>query len=77
MTSTQPSTQKPNFDVFWQKNCKKSAVKHSIEKPILFNFVNLTPTFCPRLSEETGCHLFSFVTRSRPLDFTFSEEFNI
>ena len=40
---------------FWRfsvKNCKKSAVKHSIEKPILFNFVNLSPTFCPRLLEE-------------------------
>ena len=45
---------------FWHflvKNCKKSAVKHSIEKPILLNFVNLSPTFCPRLSEETNLHL--------------------
>ena len=42
---------------FWRfsvKNCKKSAVKHSIEKPILFNFVNLSPTFCPRLYDLNG-----------------------
>ena len=60
---------------FWRfllKNCKKSAVKHSIEKSILLNFVNFSPTFCPRLSEGTDFH-FSFLTRSRSLDFTFSE----
>ena len=37
---------------FWRflvKKCKKSAVKCSIEKPILLNFVNLPPTFCSRL----------------------------
>ena len=36
---------------FWRfsvKNRKKSAVKHSIEKPILLNTWNLTPNFCPR-----------------------------
>ena len=27
--------------------------KHSIEKPFLLNFVNLSTIFCPRLSEET------------------------
>ena len=32
-----------------EKNCKKSAVTHSIEKPILVSFVNLSPIFCPRL----------------------------
>ena len=40
---------------FWRfllNNCKKSAVKHSI----LFTFVNLSPNFCPRLSEETDFH---------------------
>ena len=31
------------------KRCKKSAVKQSIEKPILLNSVNLSPTFCSRL----------------------------
>ena len=57
---TQPTTQKPNFDVFQtnkqtnkQKNCKKSAVKHPIEKPIFFNFVNLSTNLCPRMSEES------------------------
>ena len=34
---------------FLVKNCKRSAVKHSTEKPILLNFVNLSPTLCPRL----------------------------
>ena len=37
---------------FWRfsvKYRKKIAVKHSIEKSILFNFANLSPTFCPRL----------------------------
>ena len=37
---------------FWRslvKHRQKSAVKHSIEKPILLKFVNLSPTFCPRL----------------------------
>ena len=30
-----------------QKNCKKSAVKHFKEAPILHNFVNLSTIFCP------------------------------
>ena len=62
---------------FWRflvKNCKKSAIKYSIEKPILLTFVSLSQTFCPRLSEET---VFLFLTWSRPLDFTFSEDFSI
>ena len=37
-------------------NCKISAVRHYIEKPILLNFVNLCTTLCPRLSEETDIH---------------------
>ena len=40
---------KAKFWHFFVKNCKKSAVKHSIEKPIFLNFVNFSPTFCPRL----------------------------
>ena len=43
-------------DKFWHflvKYCKKSAVKHFIEKPIFLNFVNLSQTFCPRLCEKT------------------------
>ena len=47
---------KARFWRFLVKNYKKSAVKHSIEKPILLNFVNLSPTFCPRLSQETDFH---------------------
>ena len=38
------------------KNCEKSAVKDSIEKPILLDFVNMSPTFCSRLPEETDFH---------------------
>ena len=44
----------PQFE-FWcvlVKSCKKSNVKHSIENPLLLNFVNLPSTFCPRLLEE-------------------------
>ena len=40
---------------FWRvlvKMRKKSAVKHSIEKPNLLNFVNMSPTFCPRLESK-------------------------
>ena len=48
LANTQPSIQKPNFDIFSVKNRKKSPVKHSIEKPILLNFVNLSTTLCPR-----------------------------
>ena len=40
---------KAKFWHFWVKNRKISAVKHSIEKPTFLNFVNLSPTFCPRL----------------------------
>ena len=48
--------QRAKFWRFLVKTCKKSAVKHSIEKPILLNFVNLSPTICPRLSEKTDFH---------------------
>ena len=34
---------------FLVKNCKNATVKHSIEKTILLNFVNFSPTFCARL----------------------------
>ena len=40
---------KAKFWRFLVKNLKRPAVKHSIEKPIFLNFVNLPPTFCPRL----------------------------
>ena len=34
----------------------KSAVKQSMEKPILLSLVSLSKKFCPRLSEETNFH---------------------
>ena len=34
-----------NLGNFKKSDCKK----HSIEKSIFLNFVNLSPTFCPRL----------------------------
>ena len=40
---------------FWHvlvRNCIKLAVKYSIEKPVMFNFVNLSPNSCPIFSEE-------------------------
>ena len=40
---------KAKFLRFLVNNCKKSAVKHSIENPIVLNIVNLSLTFCPRL----------------------------
>ena len=35
------------------QNCKQSAVKCSMEKLILLNFMKWLLTFCPRFSEET------------------------
>ena len=40
---------KRQISIFIQENCEKSAVRHSIEKPILLNFVNLSTIPCPRL----------------------------
>ena len=56
------------------QNCKKSAVKHSINKPIFFNFVDLSTIFCPRLSEETYFHL---QLGLGPMEFTFLIYFSI
>ena len=41
MASTQQATQQSNFDSF-ARTLRKFAIKNSIEKPILFNFVNLS-----------------------------------
>ena len=41
--------QRAKFWWFLVKNCKKSAVKHSIKKPSFLNFENLSLTLCPRL----------------------------
>ena len=35
--------------IFLPKNCEKSAIKHSIEKPNLLNLMNLSKIHCPRL----------------------------
>ena len=40
---------KAKFWHFLVKSRAKSAVKQSIEKSILLNFVNLYATFCPRM----------------------------
>ena len=42
-------TDKRQISIFVQENCEKSAVRHSIEKAILLNFVNLSTIPCPRL----------------------------
>ena len=52
------------FLTFLVNNCKKSTVNYSIEKSILLKFVNLSLTFCRRLSEETH---FPFQLSSNPL----------
>ena len=39
---------KAKLSRFLVKICKKSQVKHSIEEPILLNFMNLPTIFCPR-----------------------------
>ena len=46
--STHSAAQKVNVDSFLE-NRRKSAVKHSREKPISLNFVNLSTIFCPKL----------------------------
>ena len=49
--STQPTTQKETFDTL--QNCDKPSVKHSLEKPILLNIMNL-----PRyLAQDSRCFL--------------------
>ena len=40
---------KTKFWGFSVKSRKRLAVKQTTEKPILLNFVNVSPTFCPRL----------------------------
>ena len=55
MENTQPTIQKLNFETFG-KTSKKIAVEHSIEGSNLLNFLNLSTTICPRLSEEAFFH---------------------
>ena len=61
MENTQPTIQKLNFETFGKtskkkKKKKKKAVEHSIEGSNLLNFLNLSTTICPRLSEEAFFH---------------------
>ena len=42
-----------NLTVVLQK-CKKSALKHSIQKTLLLNLVDWFTIFCPRLDQETS-----------------------
>ena len=44
------------FHCVFVKNCKKSAVKHSMNKTVLLNFVNLSPAVRPRLPDEIYLH---------------------
>ena len=69
LASTQPTTQKLNFDLtFLVISHKKSAVKHPIEKSILLRFVNLSTTIWfkievqwPVLVEKLDCNEFQHV----------------
>ena len=58
MENTQPTIQKLNFETFGKtsKKKKKKAVEDSIEGSNLLNFLNLSTTICPRLSEEAVFH---------------------
>ena len=65
---------KAKFWCFLVKDCKKSAVKHSIEKPILLKFLQFVSNL---LSKIVWGNKISFVTCSRPLDFIFSKVFSL
>ena len=45
-------TTKSQILTFLLKTRKKSAVKHSMQKPILLNFANLFTNFCPGLIQD-------------------------
>ena len=47
-----------------EKNPKTSAVKHSLEKPILLNFVSLCATFYSNNLGQTVCKLIQFLAQS-------------
>ena len=44
------------------QNCKNSALKLSIDKPILNNFVNFSIIPCPRLRYEANAQIFGTVS---------------
>ena len=56
------------------KHWKKSAVKHSIEKPILLNFENFSPKyFYSRLEIFEGVQIFPQIFKSLLRMYVFSE----
>ena len=71
MASSKPAIQQARFESCAIEKCKKSAVKLSIEKPVLLNFVNSFAIFCSRFSEKLHVHF------ELPLEFTFSVDFSI
>ena len=48
---TQTVTFNGNFEIVTLQNYKKSFLKLSIEKTVLFDFVNLSTMFCLKLSD--------------------------
>ena len=64
------STQKADLYIY-AKNCEKSAVKDSIEKYILSTYVY------NYLSKIVWGKIFSFLTRSRPLDLKHFCKFDV
>ena len=52
IASTQTATNYAYFGICARKS-RKPVLKHSVEKPILLNFENLSKIFCPRLWIET------------------------
>ena len=59
MASAYPTTHKAKSAL---QNCKNSALKLSIEKPILNNFVNFSTLPCPRLRYEANAQIFGTVS---------------
>ena len=41
---------------FFSEKLQKVSCKNLIQKAIFFNFLNISPLFCPRLSQETNFH---------------------
>ena len=48
------------------QKCQKLALKHSIEEPVLLNYMNLSTIFCPRLSGHGSRKHILSLTQSRP-----------
>ena len=74
LVSTWPATQEANFDIY-VKNRQKSTMKHSIEKPILLNFVNLSTIFCPRLWYNSNLKKKKKILNNRKITTTFNDYF--